>query len=192
VAESIIRDIFSGLKDYMTGYFSGLSADVQLAFKDERIGEQDDRTYPAIRLSLYNITFDNDRRYGGMQYSREDNPDGKTAQLKKGPIPIDLHFQMDTYCTKQDTDWQLSELCMKIMGSKYTRIETGDERTLWIVPETIDVLDRIEKNILFRKVYRFFVQIWFEHPEVAETVYLILTRRLEMQGSLYSMDATSE
>jgi len=71
--------------------------------------------------------------------------------------------------------------------------ETGaTEKHLYMVPQSIDTLNDITSDNLWRKAYRFRLEVWFPHPEAAQQKYLVLQRRLNMMGLIWTMDAPPE
>lgn len=192
-----IRDIFQGIETFFAGEFSNLefrtgqtvNVNVKLGYKDERV--ESARSYPEVTVILYDALIDNNRRYSGMIRTQTDNPDGETTVLGKLPIPVNMHFQLDTYATNRDHDWALVHKCLQLFGMQHAKIVTQAGRVLYIVPQSMDMLDKVENNAVFRKVYRFYVPIWFANPAAAETAYLVLSRELDMLGENYVMPEPS-
>lgn len=182
----LLRDVFKGLRDY---FQTNLTADrVVLGFRDERSEAAPERDYPEVTVTLYDARLDNVGRYGGLFRTIAVNPDGKTAKIGRIPSPLNLYFQLDTFCEKREDDWILSREAMEVLADRYTKITTDDGRVLHLFPVSMDVLDTLTADVIWRKAYRFFVQVWLDSPAAAEDAYLVLVRRLKMEGEVWDMD----
>lgn len=173
-----IRDMFEGIKTFFDEKFP--TAEVKLAFKDERADS--DRSYPAVTISMYDVTIGNQRRFSGVDRIRTDNVEGTETQLTKVPIPIDMFFQLDTFSTKRDDDWVLQHKAFQVFGVRNSKIVTPAGREFWIIPSTFMNMDKVEDQAIWRKVYRFKANIWFDHPDDAEQAYLILQQHIVSLG----------
>jgi len=173
-----LADIFQGLKDYFTARLT--AEEVMVGFPDERGVEPTDRTYPLVSLTLIDMARDPVSNYGGMVETKAVNIDQTEAVMTRTPIPIQVTFQLDTFCVARRDDWKLSEEVVPILSS-YSTITTTGGRALHLAPFTFDCLDALEDG-LFRKAYRFTMTAWFDHPATHRDVYLMLLAKLELQG----------
>ena len=190
MAEAVLEDVFTGVKDFFaTQLAAGPAVDVKLAFADERGQVEGDRVYPAARVDLFQIAKGDSREYSGAEFVYTDDGNGTTATKTRKPIPIDLRFQLDTFCVKRADDWNVSTKLLKLFGSNSTKFTTALNMVLYINPETITQLDGLEDGITFRKTYRFLIQVWFDSPETAETVFLVLEQRLNFNNDEYRIPA---
>jgi len=188
ILAELLRDVFKGLRDY---FQTNLTADrVVLGFRDERSEAAPERDYPEVTVTLYDARLDNVGRYGGLFRTIAVNPDGKTAKIGRIPSPLNLYFQLDTFCEKREDDWILSREAMGLLADRYTKITTDDGRVLHLFPVSMDVLDTLTADVIWRKAYRFFVQVWLDSPATAEDAYLVLIRRLKMEGEVWDMDSS--
>lgn len=180
-----LADIYEGLRDY---FADNLTAEqVKLSFRDERVENADQRSFPEITFGLIDARLDAGRRYGGMIETREDDPGGDTTVLTRVPIPINLHFQLDAYCEKRLDDWKLTQELLAILGANQMTVTTPQGEKLFLVPLTMDTVDALTEPGLWRKAYRFYVPTWLNHPATPKTEYLVLVRHLNMQEELWIM-----
>ncbi len=172
-----IKNITTTLQEFFSQQLSPVV--VMSAFPDERAVGENERQYPAAALSIYDLGLGNERRYGGMVRTVVNNDDNETCQLRPVPVPVNLYFQVDTFCLKKADDWTVKYQCMQIFGDRQTVLTTADERQLWIIPESQTPLDHIEGST-FRTSYRFMVPVWFESARAAEAGYLVLKTQLNI------------
>lgn len=172
----IIGDIIEGIRDHLAGIFEGVS--VIVGFPDERVNGEAERTYPCICISLIGKDSDIVSKYGGVGYIREDSPDEKTAELRLPPIPIQLHFQIDTLAETRRDDWALTEIVLPFLEARVT-VTTAAGREVFLTPISSTNLDGLEDG-LWRKTYRAYVTAWFPHP--AEPVVAYLVNELQIQN----------
>jgi hypothetical protein len=184
----VLADIFAGLKTYFADNLT--AEEVMVGFPDERGIEPTDRVYPLVSLTLINIARDPINNYGGFIETRADNNDQTIATMTRTPIPVEIYFQLDTFCEKRRDDWKLSEELVPILMS-HQKITTTDGQILYLEPFTFDCLDALEEN-LFRKGYRFKVTAWFAHPATARSVYLMLLAKLELNGTELTLASAYE
>ncbi|MCK4305145.1 MAG: hypothetical protein KAY24_12985, partial [Candidatus Eisenbacteria sp.] len=192
---------FQAVRDHYAALLSGIVADdsVGLAFTDERGALDRDRVFPSATVYLYDVQYDSRRRAGGKPTVAAANEDGTTASVTKTPAPINLYFQFDTYAEKRDQDWLMMEKLAPLFADRQARItvpaneESGaTEKHLYMVPQSIDTLNEITDDNLWRKAYRFRLEVWFPHQEAAQEKYLVLQRRLNSQGIIWTMDEPPE
>lgn len=168
-AHGLIYDVTQGIVNKLAARVTPIP--VIVGFPDERVAGESDRAYPCVSVSLVGKFSDLPSRYGGIGYVRQDNPDGKTADLRKPPIPVQLVFQIDTLATTQLTDWSLTELVLPLIEAKAT-ITTAAGRMIFMTMMTETDLDGLEEG-LWRKAYRVGVTVWFEHPDDPVLGYLV-------------------
>lgn len=183
-----IKNITATLQEFFTQQLS--LVEVKPAFPDERAVGESERQYPAAALSIYDLGLGNERRYGGMVRTVVNNDDGETCQLRPVPVPVNLYFQIDTFCLKKNDDWTVKHQCMQIFGDRQTVLTTVDGRQLWIIPESQTSLDQIEGST-FRTSYRFMVPVWFESARAAEDAYLVLKTQINMNDEPIEISAVA-
>ncbi len=189
-----MRDVFQGLVNSFAGIMGDTVADgnVRLAFKDERPSET--RTYPAVTLYLYDAAINYAQRPGGVNRVVADHATDETkVSISKMPIPIKLFLQADTWADKLDDDWAIGMRMMQYLGAGNTKVLTPAEKEFYVAgPIIAQPLDEIMSENLWRKAYRFALEVWFPHPDPAEDVYRVLVRRFNMEGELYQPDSFPE
>lgn len=172
-----LLDIFDSLKTYLESQLT-VNA-VKFSFRDERVDV--DNNYPEVTINLIDSPIDPGRRYGGyFEYEDTDAiptfPDAQVV-LKKVPIPINLTFQIDTFCTKQSEDIVLINQMMAIMGGRIN-IPGPDGSKLQIHRIDESTRTAFTDLSLIQKSYRLFIPIWIEHPVLPREVYIV--KRLEL------------
>jgi hypothetical protein len=189
-----LRDTFQGLRTYFQGVLSEVMAadQVMLAFRDERGDLEENRKFPSATIYLYDVQIANNRRYGGRTREVTMNAEQTQADISKSPIPVDLFFQLDTYCDKEADDWSVMEKLVPVFGARGSKVVTPEGREFYLVIQTIDKLDDLTGDALWRTAGRFKLQVWFAHPEAAQQSYLVLQRRLTMEGETWTMDDPPE
>jgi len=175
----IIRDIFQGLKDTFETAFTGV-ATVKLGYMDERSENENNISYPVVLISMYDVDIANNKMYSGMtRIVQNENQEAGTAETVGLPIPINFHFQIDTESEKREVDWDMMEIMLPILGRNSKKIITNAGRTIYLVPESFEALDKL-RGSLWSKSYRFYVRAWMDHPDAAQSVYLVLKRRFDI------------
>lgn len=165
----IHEDIFTALKSF---FETTLNCKVELGFPDDRLETQANRVYPCVSITFIMPVWDPDNRYSGMVEYGTAAQDNKTAIMKRAPIPVQMHFHLETFCATQVSEWPLSEKIIAVLYSQ-KKIVTGDGRVLYLQPQGTDNLDSIDAG-LWRKGYHFSVVVWFDHPNDAYQVFLVL------------------
>ena len=175
----IIRDLFQALNDEFTTIFSGV-AEVKLGYKDERLENASNITYPVVVISMYDVGLANGKRYSGVNrvISNRDDEAG-TADSSGLPIPINFYFQADIESEKREDDWNMMEIIIPIMGSNQRKITTDAGRVIYLVPESFECLDKLRGSV-WSKAFRFYVTAWMDHPDEAQSIYTVLERRFSL------------
>lgn len=184
-----IRDLFLGVRGYLRDGLTGIVAPEQvvLAFKDERADSEDEREYPRVTIELLDFGFAANRRGAHGKIAEIDEEAG-TASVSAPPIPVDFRFQIDAYSTKTSDDWTLIEKLLPMFASHFKSVvETPDGVRVFLHGETFDNLSDITGDGLFRKTVRVRTELWMASAEVAAEKFLVLTRRLSMEGELWDM-----
>ena len=184
-----IRDLFLGVRGYLRSGLSGIvaSEQVELAFKDERADSEDDREYPRVTIELLDFGFAANRRGAHGRIATVDEQAG-TASVAAPPIPVDFRFQIDAYSTKTSDDWAFVQKLLLLFASPFKSVvETPDGVRVYLHGETFDNLSDITGDGLFRKTVRIRAELWMASLEEAQEKFLVLTRRLSMEGELWDM-----
>ena len=187
-----MRDVFQGVVDFFTTQLTGIvvSGNVRLAFRDERIPET--RTYPMVTVYLNGISQNYLQRPGGVSRVVTKDLDKGTGSITPLPIPIALSMQVDTFADKQSDDWSLIFKMSQVLGASESKITTPAGKEIRLSAVSIEDLDAITEEHLWRKCYRFALEVWFPHPAAAEAVYLVLKRRFDANGELFRPDEYPE
>ncbi len=172
----LIADIVEGIKNHLTTLVT--PTEVMVGFPDERVAGEATRAYPCVSISLIDKAADPMSRYDGVGVIRQDNPDTLTADLRRPPIPIQLHFQIDTLAENQRADWLLTEQVLPFLHAKVT-VTTPAGRTIFLTLMSSTNLDGLEEG-LWRKTYRAYVTAWFQHP--APPIQAFIVTKLKIQA----------
>jgi len=179
----IIDDVFNALEDFFVARFGG-SIPVKLAFKDERVENEDNRIYPSITITMFDATSATASKYSGMTRIRTDDIPEGTTEIKKPPIPIALYFQLDTFAEKVADDRNIQEILMPLLGGNDVVVTTEGGRKLPLATPGFENLDTIEGNI-WRKAYTFYTVVWFPHWDDAQTEYLVLEIHFDINAEQF-------
>jgi hypothetical protein len=169
-----LNDIFEGSRLFFTSKLTQAS-EVVVGFGDERTQDEENREYPAVAITLYDLRFDNQNKTGGVNRYLNIAVDGHTASVTKPPVPVDLYFQLDTECETRAQEWALLNQIIPIIGNGHTKFLTPLNRKMFITPFTGDITDDISDG-LFCKALRFILQAWFASVEEATEVYLVWSK----------------
>ena len=147
---------------------------VKFAFRDERVEREYD--FPEATINLIGSPIDGTRRYGGfVEYPDDDAVPpfpGDQVVMKKVPIPINLEFQVDTFCENPNTDVLLNQEMMAIMGGRLN-IPGPDSSRLQVIPLSADTRTAFFEPGLVSKAYRLYIPIWIDHPTPSSNVYTV-------------------
>jgi len=186
-----LRDVFTGLRTFMASKVSDVipDADVKMAFKDERA--EDDPSFPAMTILLYDVRHDLERRSGGPLKVATVDEGNETASVKKVQVPVDLYLQIDTYVKKQEQHWNLVQTLTNIFSRNDAQFTTSDGVVVNIKSISTDNLGELYDNLL-RVAYRIKLPLWFGDPSDAESKYLVLKHRLSMNGVIFTLNEVPE
>jgi len=174
---SLLADIFQSTKDYLNTNLVAAKL-VTLGFVDERADNSSEDSYPMATITLYDVATDNTRRHGGFVRERIDSG-GNTIQLKRLPIPINYHFQLDVIGNKLRPFWDLNQEIQIILGRRYTKLTMVGGKVFYLILETINHLMDIEGPDIHRTSYRYYVQVWLIDPETPTVVNKVLKLKIQ-------------
>jgi len=188
-----LRDTFQGLRNTLQSELSTVipSDRITIAFQDQIGQESPHRDFPCATVYMYDVTFPSSRQIGA-------HPDIVTdvtathAVKKRRPMPVDLHFQIDFYSEKLDDNWQILQLAVPLLASRRTKVTTPQGREFYILPTSLEPLDDLTGDGLYRYAFRVYLRAYFEHHRDAWNQYLVLQRRLAMEGVTWTMDEAPE
>lgn len=179
-----IGDILKGVRSYWGTGLSVGDSQVKMGYRDDRVAGGAAPAFPLVTLHLYDIAFDNDRRVGKPIYPRPIQGDTTAIEEVGMPIPVNLFFQLDTFCTTPESDWTVSAEVMAHLGRIHPQITLTSGTTLPMVKESVSTFAPDDEDRMWRRVFRFYVPAYFDSPNDVQTVKLILTRHLDMQKKL--------
>lgn len=186
---SLFHDITAGVVDFWAARLKDCAC-VHTAYPDGRLVTRDKIEYPAVSIMLLSADIAKDRRYGGIAYCVTDtNMGAGTAKVRPLPIPIDISFQLDTLAKSRVDDWSLEEQILYVLAAQArTPVTTKDERKIFMepVPGQLDSGDWLNTETLWRKAYRFKVQVWLENTEAYEQVAILKQVILDINQEQYT------
>ena len=164
-------DIFEGIRLFFSAKLTTAS-EIVVGFGDERTNNEENRDYPAVAITLYDLRFDNLNKHGGIIRYATESVDRHTSTFIKPPVPVDLYFQLDTECETRAQEWPLLGQIIPIIGNGHTKFLTPLNRKMFISPFTSGVTDDITDG-LFGKSIKFILQAWFANKDEAQQAYLV-------------------
>jgi len=193
---SLLRDVFEGLRTYWAQALP--TADVRLGFAavtgdDELQAETGEpaHEYPCATLTLLSATIDFARKTSGPPIDWQTDPIDLNRMIgKRPPIPITLSIQLDTYADTRDDDWGMNETCLRILGTPRRKFPTAEGRVLYLVSETMDTLDDLAGDSIWRKAYRFHLDAWIPDDDEVLQAYKVLIRHFDINGQPYIIDSS--
>ena len=191
----IIADIEDALKGMVSTFAAALdpavaTADVVLAFKDERADANITKTYPRATLYLHDFRPARRRRYGSADKIVTATGEGAGATVAFKPVPIDIMGQFDTYALEYEQDWAIMQRLAGLLDPQHPmKVTTALGREFYMSFESPQTLDEIENYEWFRKAWRFTAEVWFANPTAAQAGSIVLTRKLTMQADDWTMPA---
>jgi hypothetical protein len=176
---SITEDIITATKQYWTNTLS-TAASVELAFQDERSQDVDDTDEPRVIISLIDIEIDNSRRLSGISRAIYDPAPGEpgNVSITSLPIPINWHFQIDTYNSNRKTGWAMDEAILELVGDRFKYITLGSDKLYLIPLEIVPMLGPSDGQELFRTTFRYMVQHWVASSDEARLVAKVLVLKI--------------
>lgn len=192
-----IQDLMKGITDHFATILTGVMAtnEIRLAFRDER-GDTDEtgRVFPRATLYNYDMKPDNSRRYANLNEIAvaTQGGDPQDVTVTKKPVPINLYFQFDTYALTFEDDWSiLGKLLPLVDEQQQQKVVTTLGREFYIPFHSVQSLDEITADNWFRKSWRFRAEVWFASASAATQKYIVLQRKLSMNGApVWTMDPT--
>lgn len=195
-----MKDIFATLLEYfqtqltdLAAYAPGggtktVSVDVKLAFRDERWENEENRQFPAAALLLYDAAVASDRRFGGYLEKVAVDQQAGTATITPNPVPVNLFFQLDTACSERGEDWAVQQQLLALFAAR-VQVTMPDTKVVPVVFQGADARDDYPDPSLIVKSYRFYLPVWFAHPDGARTEPIIQTLLITQNSNLISVEA---
>jgi hypothetical protein len=178
---AVLLDIFDSVQAYLSAQLS--VNEVKFAYRDDRVDRE--HNFPEATINLIGSPIDGSRRYGGfVEYPDVDAvpeyPEDQVV-MKKVPIPINLQFQVDTFCENPNTDVELIAEMMGILGGRLN-IPGPDDSKLQVIPMSADARTTFFEPGLVTKAYRFYIPIWIDHPDTPTDTYIVKSADLDMNA----------
>ena len=187
-----LEDAIAGVVGVFQTVLSGVvaSADVVLAFKDERSDAANVRTFPRVAVQLYDWRPSNSRRHGGVNKSFTYDAGTGLAEVTLLPVPVDLMFQIDAYALSHESAWAIMQKLLPMSDViNQTKVTTTAGREFYLRLDGGRSLDDIETDNWFRTAWRSRVEIWFASPTTPSgDAYVVLQRKLTMLSQTWTMD----
>jgi len=189
-----IDDVFAGVSTYFRTVLADevVPGNVSIAYGDAV--DPESRTFPFVTIQVLTIAVNPAQRYGGF-YSfvhdkdiDEESPTYGQATETKAPIPVVIGLQVDTFADDPKSEWAIAFEMTQRFGASETKITTPLGKEFFLSRQVYENLDSITEENLWRKAYRFGLETWFPHPDAAQTAYLVLKRRFDMNGAQFRPD----
>lgn len=182
-----LEDMLAGIDAHIKTLLAGVidSANIGLAFKDERVDANETPEFPKATLYLSGIAPGVERRTGGAyKIVTQPSPSAPAATVAMKPTAVDVSFQLDTYAETFEEDWAIQLKLLPYLGGEFPqKVTTTAGREFFLTFTTWDTLDEITADNWFRKAWRFKCEVWFADPTTPLDAYVVLQRKLTMTGA---------
>jgi len=195
-----ILDLFTGVRGYFASLLDGVVDNdrVFMAFKDERGDVNSPSYFPAVTIYINDLSVSPGRRCHGVARIEDIDEDATEATVSRLPTPVDIRIQVDAYSEKVADDWDILQKMLPVCDPVCPRsFTTPDGVVVNLAGEAVDNLNDLQSDALHRKSFQFRMEVNFpgeviEALEEEDKKYLVLQRRLDMGGLVWTMDDPPE